>query len=645
MSNQTPKPTTAHAPARAGDSHADSGKARHDEDELHVPKGVSRGTFLFLVGLMIFLLVIWLVPGPMLGIAEGNKNPVAVRFRLPSGAEVEWRASDLMGAERALMDAFAVEPFLAFRLGIDASKPEKPELTRLLVLDRIALDAGIEVTDGDLRAHLEQTLQFQGATGEDFKAGVRMRGLDQVAVEETIRRLLRVARFQGLVGFAGAVPDPAKIEEQWKLENVEFAFDYTTVAVADFKEEAQKSLPDEAGLEAWFNALDEGEKAGFKTEEKRKAELAIFRDAETTPAAELLAAYPEKVPEGAQPTPPEELAQQYYDRVSWKRFQKPAGEDGSPGGFFSFEEVKERCLAEAPVFHAMQRWIDELAARKTNGETIDFAAEAQKLGLDHQAILEPLTREELGGQSGAGDAEIASAVFSTNPDGSLHLMPVASSQGLVVVRTTERTDPVLPAFAEIRERVAEKWLEPKAVELAKARLASLRAGLESFEPTPAEGEAPSKKTKARFRATSEAFTGALQAAGLELKRRDYRNKSANPTAAKPIEDDEERRTLSSQANQFGLYALESDEVAEPGVSPDGATVFLVRLAGKRDVPIDDMTPAQYDRYKQIVRSRAMNEIGTQLDLAFLKQNFGLWLLQDELEAQAKAAEAQKAAKG
>jgi hypothetical protein len=635
MSNQTPKPMTAQVP-----SHADSGKDAHDEDTLHVPKGVSRGTFIFLVGLMIFLLVIWLVPGPMLGIAEGNKNPVSVRFQLPSGGTVEWRASDLVVAERSLMDAFGIDYFLAMRLGIDPSKPDRRDLARLLVLDRVALDAGIEVTNADLRAHIEQTLQFQGATSEDFKAGVRMRGLDQVTVEETIRQLLRVSRFQQLVGFAGAVPDPTKIEEQWHLENVEFAFDYATVAVADFKAEAQKSLPDDAGLEAWFKALDEGEQVEFRTEEKRKAELAIYRDTETTPATELLAAYPEKPPEGTDPTPAEELARQYYDRVSWKRFQKPAGEDGAPGGFFSFEEVRERCLAEAPVYHALQRWIDELAARKTNGETIDFAAEAEKLGLDHQAFLEPLAREAYAGEAGAGDAEIGNAVFATAPDGSIHLMPVSTSQGLVVVRTTERTEPVLPPFAEMRDKVADKWLEPKAEELAKARLASLRDGFERFEPAPVEGTAPPpKKGATHFRATSEAFAAAVQAAGLELKRRDYLNK-ANPTGARPLEDDEERRTLTSQANQFGLYTLEADELAEPGVSSDKSKVYLVRMAGKREVPLDNMTPAQYDRYKQTVRSRAMGEIGQKLDLDFLRKNFGLWLYQDELEAEAKAAEGQ-----
>ena len=88
MSNQPPKQSSVQAPARpAGkDTHA-GGKGEHDDDLLEVPRGVSRKTFYFLIGMMIFLLVIWLVPGAMFGIASGPQNPVAARFQLPSGTD------------------------------------------------------------------------------------------------------------------------------------------------------------------------------------------------------------------------------------------------------------------------------------------------------------------------------------------------------------------------------------------------------------------------------------------------------------------------------------------------------------------------------------------------------------------------------
>jgi len=648
MSKPTPKHPTAHAPLRPGGKDTPAGgahKPHYDDDEvLHVPKGVSRGTFLFLVFMIIFLMVIWLVPGSIFSIASGSKNPVTVRFALPGGRTVEWRYTDMLVGQRNLMHAFQVDFFLPMQLGIDASKPGPEELTRLLVLDQIAKDAGVEITDADLAGHLRETLDFQRATPEDFKGAVRARGLDQVTVEESIRVLLRVVRFQQLVGFAGAVPDPAVIEEQWHEENVEFAFDYATLPVADLVEEARKELPDDAGLEAWFGELDEKAKAKFKTPEKRKAELALFRDTETTPASELLVAFPEKPAAGAEPTVPEELAHQYYNRVFFRRFAKPELEGAEASGddlYFKFDEVKERCLSEAPVYFALQRWIEDLNARRTNGETIDLAAEAQKLGLDHQGFPEALTQEQFAADDAAGHDDLAAAIFDTDPDGSFFASPVALAQGLAVVRANERVEPELPPFGSIRDEVAEKWLEPKAEELAQKRLAQLREGLEKFEPAPEESESEdalaSEEKKPHHRASAEAFQAAAQAAGLGVKSRDYLNK-AGPANKNPLPDDEERRALTSMAPSWGLYELEADEVAEPGLSADKKTAYLVRLSGKRDVSIENMTPTQYDRYKQSARARAIQEMGKHLDLAFLRKNFGLWLFEDSAESGAESAE-------
>jgi len=442
------------------------------------------------------------------------------------------------------------------------------------------------------------------------------------------------------------VPDPAAIEKQWHKENVEFAFDYATLPVADMKEEARKELPDEAGLTAWFEKLDEGAKEELKTPEKRTAELALFRDRETTPAGELVTAYPEKPPEGTEPTAPEELAVQYHRRVYFRRFAKPRpaeGEAKSDDLYFKFEDVKEVCLAEAPVYFAMQRWIEDLEARRTNGESIDFAAEAQRLGLEHQAFADALTQEEFAADGAAGNKDLAATVFSTDPDGSFHPSPFALPQGLAVVRANSRVEPELPPFESIRERVVEKWLEPKAEELAQARLARLREGFEKFEPEPEKTEGddapPPKDTKPHYRATPDAFQAAVSGAGLAVKSRDYVNKSG-AASKKPSAGDEEQ-ALTSQAYTWGLYELEADEVPEPGLSNDKSTAYLVRLSGKREVPIADMTPSQYERYKQSARSEAMQEIGKRMDLDFLRKNYGLWLYEESEEAKAKAAAAEK----
>ena len=67
-----------------------------------------------------------------------------------------------------------------------------------------------------------------------------------------MRRSLRAARFLQMVGHAGALPDPAKIDELWSQDHEELAFDFISLPVEDMKEEARKELPDDAALEAWL---------------------------------------------------------------------------------------------------------------------------------------------------------------------------------------------------------------------------------------------------------------------------------------------------------------------------------------------------------------------------------------------------------
>jgi len=649
MSNQPPKSTAPVPAPPAGPGHpAHSEPKRHDEDELHVPRGVSRGVGLFLIGLMIFLLVIWLVPGAMFGIAGGgeSKNPVWVRFQVPGEGEVAWKASEMQLRERALKDGLDVmaslgDQFVIMQLGVDMRQTDPKDLQRVLVLDHIAQAAGVEVTNTDLIEHVKGVLSFRGAQEDSskdiFKGTVQARGLDQGAVEDAIRRVLRVVRFQQLVGYAGAVPDPKKIEEQWHRENVEFAFDYAVLPVESAKEDARKELPDEAALEAWLGKLPDGEKQAFKTAEKRKAEVALYRDSETTPATDLLSAFPEKPAEGAQPTPPEQLAHQYYENVFFRRFEKPAAEaQTGPAGYFTFDEVKEACTAEAPVYFAMLRWLEDLNQRRTNAETIDFAAEAQKYGLDHQAFLEPQSREQFEAVPDVGDPDVANAIFATVADGSFYASPVPLSKGIVVVRVNERTEPSLPPFAEIKDKVAEKWLGPKALDLAQKKLNTLREGLERFEPTVKEGEPQPPKDEVHYRASAEAFRAALEAAGLSVATRDYLNR-AGPATLDPQSKDADHAALFSQANAMGLYELEADEVAAAGLSPDREKVYLVRLVGKREVPVEKMSPTQYKRYKQSSRQQATFEIVQKLDLDFLRKNYGLWMHLDEQAAKAAAA--------
>jgi hypothetical protein len=598
---------------------------------------------------MLIMLITFLVPGPIYGIfggKGGDRNPVFASWERPGHGTVEWRMSDIQGQERVLSEALRSDPYLSMQVGI-LGQPKPADYVRLLVMEQLAQDSGIRITDADLAEHLLATLEFQRISVEDYKNGLRATGRNPAAIESIMKRVLAAARFQQLVAFAGAVPDPAKIEEQWHQQHAEFSFDYVQLPVETRKEEARQALPDDAGLKTWFDALGEAEKDEFRTGEKRKAELVLFRGADVQPATELLAAYPETTAEGTAPTTPEDLAQQYHNRVFHRRFVKPKAADAAadaPPEFFSLEEVKDKAMAEAPIYFAMQRWLDALKTRKAGGETIDLAAEAAKVGLEHRAIPDALTREELEALPELGDRELADAVFSAAADGSFYWSLVLMQQGIAVVRTTERTEPVLPEFETIRDRVAEKWVEPKARELALQRLRDLRDGLETFEPPVEEGvEPPPADGKVHKRAATEAFAAAAQGAGLEAKNRPWLDRAAPVTKDPLYETDEAHKFFFTQSNAARFYDLVADEVAEPVLSRDQKAAYLVRQAGKREVPLTQMTPTDYERLKSSARNRAVGEVIQAMDVAYLEKNFGLKLLRgEEPEAEAGKGESKDA---
>jgi hypothetical protein len=619
--SQPPKSTSTKPPAEAH-------KGLLDEDHLTVPKGIPRWQFLTLVALMIIMLIIFIVPSSsFMGMGGGgDRNPVVCSWERPGHGKVEWRESDVILTMRQISNVLRVDPLLGFQAGIELNRPEREDYVRVMVLNQLALDAGIRITDKDLAEHIRSSLQFTGASDQDFIQGVRNMGLDQRALEETMRRVLGGVRLVQMLGFAAGVPDPASIEEQWHNEHVEHAFDYAALEVDSLREEALAELPDDAGLEAWFNELDEASKDAFKTLERRSAEVVRFRDADTHPATALLEAFPEVVPEGGEPTPIEDLAQRYYDRVYFIRFQKTEmGAEPVPGArpteWYTREEADRQLVAEAPIYFAMQRWLDDLKKRVAEGQgpNVDLLAEATKYGLDHRRI-EDLTKEELTEAEDIGDGILAGQVFGLENEGDLSYGLFASQSGICFVRLTARSERTLPPFAEIRDKVVEKWLEPRTSELALERLKKIREGFESFTPEPPEGQEPD--TARHYRATTDDFRAAVEGASLEVGHRGWLDQRGNPKDD-PQADQPAHKFIASFGFSRGFYGLDDDEVAEPGLSADSKTAYLVRRAGKREVPLDRMSPRDYERMKIQSRSAAVYELGQKLDLDFLEQNVGL----------------------
>lgn len=628
------------------------------DEVLHAPKEKSKLQFALMILLLIVLLLIFAVPGGILGWSSfrSRNEPVVFSWNRPGHGSVEVTIGDFQNDLRAFSQAFAADPLPGYSLGVQSDRDlDTATLARILVLEQLAADAGLQISDADLAEHLRGMLDYNEmlrsaynialpTTVAEFKTVVRQLGGDQHVIEETIRRALAASRYLQLTGYVGAIPDPADIEKSWKDEHVELAYEYVSLAPSSLEKEARAGLPDEAGLKAWFEALDETAKEELKTAEKRKAEFALFEGIEETPAAELVAAFPpEPPPDGAAPPSAEQLARDYYDRVFHRRFKKPAepedaqtpddahdhDHDAQRVEFYPVEEVQERAQAEAPVYFALQRWLQDMTARRAAGETVDLATEAAKYGLAFRALDAPLTREELLADPTLGDNQVADAVFGAAPDGGFHFVPVVLEDAIAVARTTERAEPVLPPFEEIRDKVADRWAEPKARELALERLKAIRDGFEEFVPEKKEGEPdfPEPEGTVHRRASAEAFAAAVQTAGLELQRRDWLDRAA-PATTDPEWEKPAHRYLATQGQ---LYRLEEGELAEPGLARDESAAYLVRVAGKREVPIDRMSPVQYERYKTLARQRAMAEMTQKIDRQYLEKNYGLALARGEEE--------------
>src|SRR5262249_20574194 len=149
----------------------------------------------------------------------------------------------------------------------------------------------------DLSEHLGLVLQIgqsRGLTRENYEQVATQFGGTVTAFENTVRKGLLAARFIELCAYAGATPTKEGIEALWNEEHEERAFDYGEVATADFADAAKGELPDDAALEAWLTAQGPAESRAFELAERRSLDMASFRDAATTPAAALLAAFPPK---------------------------------------------------------------------------------------------------------------------------------------------------------------------------------------------------------------------------------------------------------------------------------------------------------------------------------------------------------------
>lgn len=638
-------PMGAQAPKERSEAH--HGLELPDE-LIHAPKETSKLRFVLMVGLVVVLLLIFAIPSSILNLSGRGRrdDPVAVQWDRPTGEKGVLHMSDLQKELRDLDEAQGFAQAVLVPLGI-TDKVTMRDAVRIHVLAQLAEDGGIRVTDRQLGAFLKQIVdQYFGGDKDAYKQTLQSIASKGTKVEPTVRRCMLAHRYLALVGYAGSVVTPTGIEAAWTFDHTEVSYDTMHVSTDEFLEAARADLPDDAGLEAWFESQPEPTKTKYFTPERRTSEVAVFRDIDSTAAAGLLAAYPPHAdPVSAEPateepasgedgdaqTPPdlaspEERAREYYDRVYFRRFVKPVAEPAEEGAppapkeFFSFDEVKDRCLAEAPVYFAMVDWLADLKKREEAGEEIDFAAETTAMGLDLIRV-DDATKDDLESIPELADPAMANTIFSATP-GAYSFALTWNDKVIGFAHTVSITEASLPPFAEIRDQVAEDWVAPQAKALAMKHMQSIWRNfpIDDAKPDPRNPYSFLFQGRIHRKADAELFRAQAADAGLEVSTSAFADRSAtkNPNAdsGDPIDE-------FLWANRFQFAYSEVDGVSEPLADADGKNIYLVRVAAHRGVPISEMSPKDYENYKRSARFQARRDMLLGMGIEDLQQTVGL----------------------
>jgi hypothetical protein len=583
----------------------------HDEDKLIVvPKGGSKTRFVMTLLLVVMLLTTFSVGDEVVRALTGDSRV--------SKAYVTWN-HPTEGVRHLSQGDFLIEKqnlnkFWALVTGGRTRDQKDEDTASYIVFSELAEEAGVRVTDKELADFIVQRFQ----TADQYKAALRQFRMEAVDFESTLRRFLRLNRYQSLLASSTAVPDPNEVEKLWQNRHQEYAFDYLELAVADFTAEARQSAPATAELQAWFEALPEADRGSYRTPARVSGEIAYHPIASETTPTVLLERFPL-----AKDQDLDALARTYYDDFRFMRFRNPnfrftGGQLNPEDLYLPYAEAAAVARREAPIRSAMIGWTVSLGARAEADPAtpLDLQQEAAAVGLQYHGEPEPLTSEQwaaVGTTKPEVGRSIVDAMLSSGTPGKFLSNVVVDEKAISAARVSEKQEASMPPFAELEERVRERWVEKKAGELALAKLEALRAGL-AATPEEAAGETLS--------VTPEALAPAVEAAGWKLARRDWAERGKNGPAA-------ERSAFETYLSQSPtLYSLEEGAVPKPALASDGKHAYLVRVAGARPADVSKISPADIESLSQQAAVESMQKFRetTFSSPDYLKERYGLDLL-------------------
>lgn len=562
-------------------SHVDGGQAAlpsiEDFDEvIHVPEGKSRFQFIFLIGLLIFLLIIFIIPSAFQnavtgGSGSGDALP-GVSWTTAKG-DFSMTSVDFTDARR-LEDAYRR---MTQQGGRRSPSPEETATT--LLLDHLSREAGVYISDTAVIAQLRQLLgqtgnmaSYKGYLNANFPGGT-------AGFEKHVRGRMRIQRYMQLIGRVAAKPLATEMVSAWEDQHAEHAFDYIQAEAASFSDEAMKVIIGDAALETWFGERPDWEQNAQKTEDAWRLGAAYINIGEAAPAALF-----ERYPLAAEFDPVAE-GEKFYSSYSFQAFKldEPRTDDeGKEIRYKLLEEVTDEVAVAAAAQVAMNAWRADIKDRQDRGITVDLAAEAAELGVSFIESKTFQERSALVEDTRHGGGPVTGQLTNTET-GALLNGVLVTAEVLEIVSMVEHREPALPAFAEYREAAAEAWAKDYGRSLAMDHMIALRGDHENLDA-------------AGFAALVEGDPRVTMGVRDWLERTERGEFSAEPSSL-----------LFMQAEQYGFFALEEGEMTDAIESFTKDTVFIVRSLGKRMRDFSEASPADLDAVRTSMSQKAMGD--------------------------------------
>ncbi len=614
MSSKSRKHSSTPARKSSGDAHAPSGgpvegELEHAEPSaedfleaeelLRTPKGRNPLAYALMILLLIFLVIFFLLPpGAFSGQGGAGVNPVVARYTLPGQEPTEILYKDMIAEKRAFDGLISV---MRADMRVDDLT-----MTRTMLMDDLAVQAGITVSEKELKEELRPLVAAYGGANQLESTMNRYGGVD--ALTETYRKVLRGVRYEQLSRTLLEVPSGDEVRKRWAEGNQEWAFDVVQLSRDEYLDAASAEAPSDEDISAWLAERPVFQTSQYQLPVAHAAELigVVFdEEAPETVGEALLAAYPL-----AEDWDAEAQGQAYYDTYYFNRFRKPEQdkaelEEGETAPlpekdelYFPYEEVRALSAHEAKLLSGMRAWLTEAQATLSAAETVNLSAEAERLGLAFVSVSEPLSREEWREyESGLAGPALSGQIGRLNQPEELLTNVVVDKAGIAVPRLISKREAELKPIADIRDEVLEEWAAERASELATEDLGALRESLqavaiqaEATEEATEELDPDEQQPELPLAVAEGDFSTASAERGLTVARRDFLPRTTTADDDPNFEDPLHELMRGSHMS----YTLEENQISEVQSTPAGDSVYLVRLAGKRPEPIERMTMQDYN---------------------------------------------------